>query len=244
MITATLVNGYQLPKLGNTDTECEDSFAVSNDGLAAAVSDGASSSIYAGEWASSLAQSFVLEPTMRVTPTWVKRQASLFNSKIDTAKIPWHALAKFCRGIHASLAGIAIDPNISSFSILSVGDSCVAWTVDGEHAGIFPQKRASEFTRTPFLLSTHTDQNVYLHRHRRVALHVPIVGKTMRIYLMTDAIAKWYLTEVEAGSKPWVELSNIGGRSDFAQLIDRLRRNERIENDDVTVLVIELRSQA
>ncbi|MDQ3816980.1 MAG: hypothetical protein M3362_04725, partial [Acidobacteriota bacterium] len=56
-------------------------------------------------------------------------------------------------------------------------------------------------------------------------------------YLMTDALACWFLTEVENGNEPW--MINRGPQKRFEKWINKLRANMKIRNDDVTMFRIE-----
>jgi len=64
-----------------------------------------------------------------------------------------------------------------------------------------------------------------------------------RFYLMTDALAHWWLAEHEAGRAPWAALDRPGGRGrrrSFPDWVDDRRRRRHLRNDDVTLLRIEI----
>ena len=55
--------GFRLPRHGLTLDECEDAWACNNPARRIAVADGASESIYAGEWARYLCAAYVSDPS-------------------------------------------------------------------------------------------------------------------------------------------------------------------------------------
>ena len=55
-------------------------------------------------------------------------------------------------------------------------------------------------------------------------------------YLMTDALAAWFLREHEAGGRPWRRLEELDHGLAFARWVDELRRSHALRNDDVTLL--------
>ncbi|HEU4420658.1 MAG TPA: hypothetical protein VFT55_17095, partial [Planctomycetota bacterium] len=63
-------------------------------------------------------------------------------------------------------------------------------------------------------------------------------------YLMTDALAAWFLRCCEAGQQPWDVLEQVLGTADpqeaFAGLVRELREEKLLHNDDVTLLVIQV----
>lgn len=61
-----------------------------------------------------------------------------------------------------------------------------------------------------------------------------------RIYLLTDALAHWWLAAVEAGRKPWELVDAALEVRDMEQLVATLRSNKSLRNDDLTLLRIQL----
>jgi hypothetical protein len=66
------------------------------------------------------------------------------------------------------------------------------------------------------------------------------IGDTF--YLLTDALAFWFLREIETGQKPLGILRNFerGKSRSFGKWISHLRENKFIRNDDVTLLTIKI----
>ena len=65
-----------------------------------------------------------------------------------------------------------------------------------------------------------------------------------RLWMMTDALAQWCLTEIEAGGilgTTGISSDAAGEATDqFVSLIEGLRDTGKLRNDDVTLLAIEL----
>ena len=60
---------------------------------------------------------------------------------------------------------------------------------------------------------------------------------------MTDALACWFLSQVEKGEKPWMMLSAVAEetqlmRGYFGDWIDETRASRVMRNDDVTLLIL------
>ena len=61
-----------------------------------------------------------------------------------------------------------------------------------------------------------------------------------RLYLMTDAMADWFLGEVHQERRPWAELDDCWRQGGVAlrRWVQSLRTGGQMRNDDVTVLRI------
>jgi hypothetical protein len=61
---------------------------------------------------------------------------------------------------------------------------------------------------------------------------------------MTDALAQWFLAQVEQGGKPWLELESLlhdnGNPQTFTAWIEGLRVARQLRNDDVTLLAVSI----
>jgi hypothetical protein len=55
---------------------------------------------------------------------------------------------------------------------------------------------------------------------------------------MTDALAQWFLQQVEADRRPWQALDGLATESEFAQWAEERRDRQELRNDDITLLTI------
>jgi hypothetical protein len=100
----------------------------------------------------------------------------------------------------------------------------------------FPLAHSAEFNNHPVLLSSVArcavdDSQVQKHEGSWES------GDTF--YLMSDAIACWFMQSIEAQERPWAILRDLDTRDQahgFSDWITQLRERRRIKNDDVTVL--------
>ena len=60
------------------------------------------------------------------------------------------------------------------------------------------------------------------------------------LYLMSDALSLWFLTEAEQGREPWRWLRDIRGQSEppplFRERIEALREAGRLRDDDTALV--------
>jgi len=65
-----------------------------------------------------------------------------------------------------------------------------------------------------------------------------------KFFLMTDAMAAWFLSLYEEGARPWenldVCLSNGQNHTAFITLVDELRETRALRNDDLTLISIDV----
>jgi hypothetical protein len=56
------------------------------------------------------------------------------------------------------------------------------------------------------------------------------------MYLMTDALAAWFLRANEQGAQPWQELDAFRAPDAFAAWLTEKRAAHAMRNDDVTLI--------
>ena len=105
----------------------------------------------------------------------------------------------------------------------------------------FPLKHSSAFGSSPYLLSSSPDRSGDLDEHLCIAEGVCEPGDAL--YLMTDALACWFMAEDETGRTPWRLLRDLNTEDQaesFGDMIRRLRMEGVLKNDDSTLMRIDV----
>lgn len=244
---------YWAPKESCSEEEYEDTFAwwprrrhlegVSGSRFSFAVADGATASAGARRWARQLALGFVTgrlhaDNLAEELPALSKR----WTHKAPKRPLRWWAEQSLERGAYAALVGLVVHDDVDeagtrSWKAMAVGDSCLIHMRDGRLEASFPLDRADQFGSSPVLLSTNVSATEAALTARKTIEGWGTADE--QFYLMTDALAQWFLDEVERGGKPWEPLQdfdNDPAAPEFREWLAGLRRAGRIRNDDVTLL--------
>jgi hypothetical protein len=125
---------------------------------------------------------------------------------------------------------------------LAVGDCNLFQIRGGTLLTAFPLTESRQFNGGPFLVPTRGTAGKDLLRHTRVAHGDWQPHDTF--YLMSDALAAWFLRCCEAGQQPWDVLEQVLGTADpqesFASFVRGLREEKLLHNDDVTLFTIDV----
>jgi hypothetical protein len=225
-------------KRGHTDAECEDAWAADPMAGRFAVADGASESSYAELWARLLAKAFVAERRPWDNLDWLAAPRRRWSAEVDALSLPWYGEMKREQGAFATLLGLALRPpapdSPGRWRALAVGDSCLVRVRDGERPHSFPLKKAAEFGNQPRLLGS---------RPGGAAAAVFDQGSCLagdRLYLMTDALAQWFLQRCEMNHRPWDHFTRLLDEPDaaFTAWVEERRERDELRNDDVTLLAV------
>jgi Protein phosphatase 2C len=233
-----------LPKAGATAAEYEDSFDYSAESGIVAISDGASNNFESRSWARLLTSAFVNHPPTEFTAhqllDWVDSVAAEWSEAI-----PWQDLTVFeetkaALGSAATLVGLkfespALRKSEGSWQCLALGDSCLFQIARGQLVKSLPIANSGDFDIHPPLLSTRTENSKLITDQLVTAHGGWRAGDTF--YLLTDAIAAWFLLEFEQGGSPWNILSALDEQS-FASFVAEKRAQKLMRNDDVTVVAV------
>jgi hypothetical protein len=239
---------FALCKAGNTADEYEDAYwperPVDRDigAVRCAVADGATETSFAAPWARLLVRAYCrghLSP--RALPRRLPELRAQWRQAVCARPLPWYAEEKVRAGAFAAVAGLTIwqDHQGIRWSSAALGDCCVFQVRDDELLTTFPVIQLSDFSSRPRLLSSNSEPAAESPRLTTAAGHA---AEGDVFFLMTDALAAWFLARHEGGEWPWRRLhcsEAFDGRS-FADWIDRLRMEKEIRNDDVTLLTLQL----
>ena len=228
---------FVVPKAGHAADECEDAVACNNPAGRFAVADGASESIYAGEWARMLCAGFITDRSAgaRIDP-WLGAARERWRALVHGQPAPWHVAEKLEDGAFATFLGLAVGAG-GRWQAVATGDTCLFVVHKDGLRGAFPVPTAAAFGTRPALIGSHPGGRI-----KAPAAHGTVLAGD-RLLLMTDALAEWFLMEHEAGRSPWRELLALtaDGLPDW---VAGRRADRRLKNDDVTLVVIEVSGTA
>jgi len=235
--SSLLWQAFSLPKRGSTPEEYEDAFAGDPHAGRFAIADGASESSFAGPWAKVVVDAFV--QTRGSWSAWLPAARARWHDMFEGRDLPWFAEDKFAQGAFTTVLGVSLasapEGGPIEFSASAVGDSCLFHIRNDALHCAFPMTRSTQFSNTPTLLGSRRRSPESSRTERKLKNGHCRPGDFL--LLMTDALAQWFLWEVETGHKPWHALlrQNKKGLTDF---VEELRDCRKLKNDDVTLLVI------
>lgn len=245
-------------KAGNAAEEYEDAFwprtrfdQQSGREFRFAVADGATETSFSGIWAKQLVRLFC-SATGSMPPTNLL-EALLYAQKrwssvVGRRPLPWYAEEKVRAGAFAALLGLRLFdddslPQSGAWQASAVGDCCLVHLRGDKILRSFPTESASEFTNRPVLLSSNPEYNEKV-THGIVSAQGRWCSDDA-FYLMTDALAAWFLAQAEQGDRPWSVIRDLDTRdqeNEFIDLIRDLRIRKLLKNDDVTLVRIDVLS--
>ena len=232
---------FWLPKAGNRHEEYEDASRVvypqrigasGRRTARAAVSDGASESAFAQEWANVLTEAFASRPpdiyglTEGSLCDWLASAQEEWRVGIPWDRIPWHGEAKARAGAFATLLGVTFNAAPSGsprlyWQALAVGDSCL-FVIRGDRLWLsFPLEDAAQFDNNPALVCSNPDNTGDLWENVRRSEGECLAGDL--IILASDALACRFLERNAAGDKPWETLLALDA-SGWATWVEEQRR--------------------
>ncbi|MDQ3855280.1 MAG: protein phosphatase 2C domain-containing protein [Chloroflexota bacterium] len=241
---------YWLPKAGNSEDEYEDAYypetacISSASGFRCAVADGATETSFSALWARLLVRAYCCGSlsSRNLTSALLPLQRE-WDEHVAKRPLPWFAEQKARQGAYSALVGLSISTvrfgrRIEGrWQALAGGDSCL-FQLRGERlVRAFPLSRSEEFDSRPALISSHPAANAGLQSQLRTATGRWLPGDLF--YLMSDALACWFLRKLEEGLAPR-PLPEEVRPEDFLEWIAELRRHGQLRNDDVTLLRVEV----
>jgi hypothetical protein len=262
-----ITTAFWAPKRGSSPQEYEDAVWIGPDGnssgecrasaLRMAIADGASESMLAGRWARRLATVFGTNTSTRTRRAfvaaydlavggWDDEVAQYTREREDRGSpIQWYEEPGLAKGAHSTILAAEFRDGRNgaapSWTASALGDSCLFQVRDELLYESFPISDSSEFGYQPPLLGSRGLEEGVLRRHVRVATRDWEEGDSF--YLMTDALAAWFLGTNETGRRPWEPLRDMDTRDaelDFADWVEEQRDQGSLANDDTTLIRIDM----
>ncbi len=243
------ISAYALHKAGTETRLYEDAYAFDEAAGRAALADGASDAFEAGFWARLLVATYVHAPptiSPRAFLEWLQGPARAWSAMVNWAALPWYAEEKARNvGGLATLLGFSLDEGsngdakMTCWRAVAVGDTCLLHVRKHEVLMRFPIENAEAFDTTPALLSTRLQHDKSVLEDGALRHYDGTCQAGDLFLLSTDAMAEWLygLAELDDLKLSWESVSTLI-EEDFEGLIEELRTQSIIRNDDVMLLVL------
>ena len=253
---------FWLPRRGNNPDEYEDAFALDDASGRYALADGASEGCFTGLWARLLVEDFVSRADhaahgardVSQWPPLLPAVQARWDMDVRARKLDWDADYWVEQGAFAAFLGLVLtrSPLPSGegqgvrasyrWQAVAIGDTCLFHTRDSVLLSAFPLDRSDQFGNRPQLVGSRMPAATVSQRQHLWSDGCGQSGD--RLWAMTDALAKWCLTEHEARGDPWRELESLLASPQegdhFTPWIESMRDSGSLLNDDVTLLTIHL----
>jgi hypothetical protein len=239
------------PKAGNAQSEYEDAFwprgmhsTLQTHRVRIAAADGATDSFFSGLWARLLVRAYGRQRMdSKMLPEQLATLGRVWSRMVRRGPLPWYAEQKAEAGAHAAFVGLELTEAAESaggtWRALACGDSCFFQLrlQTGKVVKAFPLSRSEEFSNGPVLLCS---RGTSPEQVQGIVTAAGTWAEGDCFYLMTDALASWFLTNCEHGMDTLPVLRNLTLYKDppFDDWISRLRERREIRNDDCTLVSV------
>jgi len=233
------------PKTGHTPSECEDAVAYNLGTYRFAVADGATEAFDARNWAQQLVTSWVLEENCSsAAEFWdfMTEQGLILSASWSNLKLPWYAEEKARAGSFAAFIGVEIDVDAGSWQAVALGDSCLIQLRNSKIVEALPISDAAEFNSTPVLAPSNTV--LQGEAAQKIVAKTGRLEKGDSFLLLSDAVAAWFFQINENRRlnllQHFMSLVSNGDEKSLAKFLETERSQERLKDDDIAVIGIEV----
>lgn len=238
------VKGYIISKESELFYDCADRYAYNKSQNKFAISDGVSKSFFPKIWADVLVKKWVTATEFDETQfildcqkEWLVQVTEIVN-KPD---VKWYTKNAFNRkepGL-ATFVGLKFFKKKKEWfwKADALGDSFLFFVpkktknISKECIVLSSKQKLFDFDNFPDYLSSLGNN----HKGEKQLIEKPLISGTF--YLMTDALAEWFLNEKDNA------VNKIGvwqNQKDFERFVNEERHNEKLENDDSAILIIKI----
>ena len=234
-----------LPKSGFEPSECEDFIGVDEQNCRFAVADGATEAFDARGWAERLAYNWVQSDTALTAETfadWIAAEGLALHASWKQLTLPWYAEEKARKGSFAAFVGVEFDleAEVPSWKAIALGDACLLHCRDGALLKSLPLSDAASFNSAPLLVAS--DPALYRSSANALVIDSGACQNKDVLFLLSDAVAAWYLEHFEQSDFSDVVQSNDDDA--ITALFENERNAGRIKNDDIAVVRLEIQQRS
>lgn len=228
------------PNLGNGEIhDCEF--------FQCALSDGATRSSFAGEFARIIVEQCALSQKNAGIYSVISQTRSIWSQRIKSLDLPWHAQEKVKEGAYATLLWLQFFPKGTNHILwdnhwrsTAVGDTCLFQFRKDQPLKHLPIKNSMEFNNHPPLISSHNRNSHPIEEWENSGSW----ESGDDFFLASDAMAKWILHSMEQKKNPATilkdRLTRKAKEGHFQEWIVQMRSRREIKDDDTTLIWIKV----
>jgi hypothetical protein len=239
---------FKLAKDAEHPEEDQDAYGTDARRGIAAIADGATTGIFARQWARILTEATVADPPdpgdAAAFAGWLAERRGEGSEGIDVSEPSWFQKPKLRDGAFSTLLWVEITPIDEAdrqpqdpwqLRVFAVGDSCLFHVRGGELLRSFPIEKADELEADPVVIgSVDLKRDELLEFQSFEALCRP--GDWL--VLSTDAVADWVLRRRDAGELPhWGDYWSKTAAA-WQEEVTALRQERQMRYDDATLLLL------
>jgi hypothetical protein len=218
----------------------EDAYLIEDDVVA--ISDGASESFDAKNWARILVRKFV--NLSQFKESWLVGAIEEYSSLHNRGELSWAKQASFDRGSFATLLGIKFREKSNAVDVFAIGDSLAVLISNGCFEKSYPYTAFDDFDQYPALLSTNHSLNDFIKRQDFFLTHSVTWNlqslNNPHLLCMTDALGQWFLRTYPSDATILESLLSFRRETEMKEFIAALRKDKAIRTDDTTLIVIDM----
>lgn len=238
------IKGFITSKKAEYYSDCADRYAVGTFKHRFAISDGVTKSFFPKYWAEILVNKYVDEIGRRDFKEFIKECQQEWIEKVKNQvsgeKIKWYTRSALARNT----------PALATFAGLTFSKDKNTWYWEAEAKGdsyiFFIGEKLISLISTPSIPESLLFDNYpdYL-----TSIGVEHKGEWYKkrsklgngvFYLMTDALAEWFLKDLKYSVE---QLSLLNNQEDFRRFIEKERKTGNLNNDDSAILMIRIEEE-
>lgn len=235
-----------IPKPGSSAGECEDAIALNETNGRFAVADGATEAFDARNWALRLADSWAQGEESALTVEdfrrWVTTQGERLHAAWSNRQLPWYAEEKLRQGSFAAFIGLQVElagDGALRWRSIALGDACFFLMREGKLRIAFPLSDPQSFHSCPLLVPSLVGGQQAALAQTAIAEGWLAAGDVC--WLLSDAVAAWYLRKHRAGDAILREFESLlaaSRRDNLAVLFGEEQRAGKLRDDDCAIVRI------
>lgn len=236
------IKGFITSKKSELYSDCADNYHINKENNKFAMSDGVSKSFFSKVWSDVLVKKYVNQKDWKDNNEFIVESQKEWQSKIDEivnqSETKWFTKSQYIRK----------DPALATFVGLQFIESEQKWIAQalGDSFLFFIPKGVTEIENKlsskpePIVFDNFPDYLSSIANYPQKGKIKAIKGEKLKegtFYLMTDALAEWFLINTEQAKQ---KLDNIKTQEQYLETIANERNANRLNDDDSAVLILEL----